>query len=577
MVVLNGIASVVLLSCYFIYTRMYPKKSISFDNILFGISLLPLLSILRVGSYESGDLSLHTSFALPFYDAIREGNFIPVWNQYIVQGYGYPLYLFQYQLPYYLSSLLHFFEFSMITSLKIVLAVSYILSGQAIFHWIKREFASEKGAFVAGLFYLFAPYHLVDMHFRVAIGESVAFALLPLSFLTVRRLYENPTMRRSITAAVVFGLFILSHQAISLLSFLLLGLYGITLTWRSQKRKIFLFYSCFSVTLGIMGTSYYWAPILIESRFTYLLSANTIEFLQPLQLLYSPWRAGLLFQGHYGELSFLIGYAQILVVLLSIFLLLKQIMHKRDRVGIFMVLGLFFFTCFMMLSYSKHIWSAIPVLRGFQFSYRLLLFVAFLTSILATYIVRYIKHTIFVGILCIIVVGTTILNWGNRRMLSYVTDDYIRATMMSSLDKVGPGKTIWVDTDTLPKKEKHIEILSGEATIKDQNRKATMHKYLITVSSDQARFVDYTLYFPSWIVLVNNSVYPFTYSDETAPGRIVWTLPKGEFEVVVELRDTLVRTYTKRLSLFIAGMMVIGFITPQKLSKAHQSGKIKKK
>lgn len=577
MVVVNSIASIVLLLWYFIYTKMYPKKNIPLDKVLFGISLLPLLSMLRVGSYESGDLSLHTSFALPFYDAIREGNFIPIWNQYIVQGYGYPLYMFQYQLPYYVASLFHFFGFSMIVSLKIVLAVSYILSGQALFHWIKKELVSEKSAFVAGLFYLFAPYHLIDMHFRVAIGECVAFALLPLSFLMMRRIYENPTVRRCITGAVIFGLFILSHQAISLLSFLLLGSYGVILAWRSQKRKKYLVYACLSIALGIMLTLYYWAPILIESRYTYLLSTSTIEFLQPLQLLYSPWRGGLLFQGQYGELSFLIGYAHIFIIFLSIFLMLKQKMERRDRIGIFAVLGLFFFTSFMMLSYAQQIWSAIPVLRGFQFSYRLLLFVAFFTSILAAYVVQYIKHKIFVVILCIVVVGTTILNWGNRRALPYITDDYIRTTMLSSLDKVGPGKTVWVDTDTLPKKEKQIEILFGEATIREQSRKATQHKYVITISSDHAGFVDQTLYFPNWFVLVNNSPYPFTYTDNTAPGRIVWTLPKGEYEVVIELRDTLVRTYTKRFSLFIVGLMTVGFFIPQKLSKTLQSDKIKKK
>jgi len=47
--------------------------------------------------------------------------------------------------------------------------------------WLKTEF-NENSAFVGSLFYLFAPYHLEDLHFRVSVGEVLSFAPLPFVF-----------------------------------------------------------------------------------------------------------------------------------------------------------------------------------------------------------------------------------------------------------------------------------------------------------------------------------------------------------------------------------------------------------
>src|SRR3989338_3935244 len=118
MIVINFIASFSLLFGILIYKFIYPRGKFNFLFILILISLLPLISMLRKGTYESGDLSIHVGFATSFYESLMDGNFIPRWSSQIIYGYGYPLFIFVYPLPYYMASLLHFLGFTFINFLK---------------------------------------------------------------------------------------------------------------------------------------------------------------------------------------------------------------------------------------------------------------------------------------------------------------------------------------------------------------------------------------------------------------------------------------------------------------------------
>ncbi|MEK7502564.1 MAG: hypothetical protein AAB609_03485, partial [Patescibacteria group bacterium] len=80
MVLVNIIASLFLLGGVVFYRFVYPKKNINLLFLLILISLLPVISILRKGTYESGDLTIHTSFAISFFESLKDGNYIPRWS-----------------------------------------------------------------------------------------------------------------------------------------------------------------------------------------------------------------------------------------------------------------------------------------------------------------------------------------------------------------------------------------------------------------------------------------------------------------------------------------------------------------
>ena len=165
MVFVNVVASLAVSIIVYLYFKIIPKGKINYILLLFLISLLPLISIGRKGGYESGDLSIHSIFAISFYNSLRDGNFIPRWAGEMYFGYGYPLFIFIYPLPYYIVSLFHLLGFDFTSSVKLLLVFSYLVSGLFMYLWIKI-ILGKIPAFTASVFYLFAPYHLVDMHLR---------------------------------------------------------------------------------------------------------------------------------------------------------------------------------------------------------------------------------------------------------------------------------------------------------------------------------------------------------------------------------------------------------------------------
>ncbi len=269
MVFINSIALLFLLCSLIISIYISPKKKVNLLYLLLALSLLPLISLLRAGTYESGDLSINVYKSISFYKNLTEGNILPQWGDLLNAGFGYPVFIFIYPLPYYIISFFHFLGFSFISSVKLLIAGSFICSGIAMYAWTKED-VGKIPAFVSSIFYLYAPYHLVDTHFRISIGEIISFALLPfLLFCTKKLLTHNGLIWLAITS-VGFSLFILSNQAIALAGSPFILLYSY-FTWRQdKKRKILQIRNVFlAFGFGLLLSAFYWLPAVAESSYTH--------------------------------------------------------------------------------------------------------------------------------------------------------------------------------------------------------------------------------------------------------------------------------------------------------------------
>ena len=580
MIVVNLISSTLLLLGIIVYKYVYPRRNVNLLSLLIIVSLLPLLSILRKGTYESGDLTRHAAFAMSFYESLKDGNLIPRWSSEIIYGYGYPLFLFVYPLPYYLAAFFHFLGFSFVNSLKIILASSFILSGVTMYLFVKEEMKNKFSAFVAGIFYLFSPYHLVDLHFRVAIGEVISFAILPFCFLTIKKMFSKVSYGWFFLSAIGFFFFILSHQAISLISTPFILAYCLYLFSRGSKKKLItLFFSISSLILGGLLACFYWLPVIYEARYTNLLTKGVVSFISLDQLFYSPWMWGFLFQGHKGELSFIIGHAEWSVILLSAFLFFKKLKARFKERNLYLISLISFFILIVLTqSFSNPIWMTVPLLNSFQFSYRLLLLTAFFMSIITGIVIANIPNKFLLISLCLFAVSTTMLNWGNRRMLPLLTDSAILYNLPQDMTKVGPGVTIWADSDKFNISQRivpHIETLQGKANVSEVSRTSTTHEYSINVISENAVFKENTLYFPNWIVKVNGNPYPFSFKNPSYPGIITFDLNKGSHKVGVSFMDTNIRKSSLLVSLLsLIIMSVLGLAILIKKNKIFSSANL---
>lgn len=540
MVVVSIALSIILISGLLFYRFIFPKRKINLLFLLILISILPIISIFRNGSYESGDFNIHIYRAMAFYDSIIEGNTMPSWAKDLNATYGYPLFIFNYPLPYYFLSIIHFLGFGFINSMKIFLALSFVLSGVFMYVWTKKLFKSSIAAFSSSVFYLFAPYHLIDLHFKVAIGEILAFTILPLTFLGIHKLYFKKNLSLVLILSIFLALLVMSHLSIAIFALPFMIGYIIFLN-RKSFNKNFPFQMLYPFPLGLLITSYVWLGSFFLTQYTVVSNSlpKTVYFPTFLELLYSPWRMGFLFQGPNGELSTLIGYTQIFIVAYIFFLLLSRKLPKQHKSNIAFWVTMFVILIFFISPYSKFLWEYSSFLKPVG-SHRLLIISVFCNSILAGYLALYLKkRKLFLYILIFATIFYTILNWGHRRVIPQITDTVLKDNLWRSTSeseghfyanpKWVDNKNLWISK--LPKKR--IEVISGIGEVENISITSTNHKYII-YAKEHLKIQENTLYFPGWRGYINGKEILLFPSNK---GIIQTAIPKGVFKLEVKYED----------------------------------------
>jgi hypothetical protein len=550
MVLVNVIVSAILFCGLLFYKYIFPKKNINLFFLLVLISILPIVSIFRTGSYESGDFNIHIYRSMSFYQSLSEGNLMPSWAKDLNATYGYPLFIFNYTLPYYILSFFHFLGFSFILSMKLFLSINLILSGIFIYLFTKTLFKNNFAAFLSSIFYIFATYHLIDLHFKVVIGEILFFTLLPLFFLSIHKLYKKKSAFHICLSSICFAFLILSHPAISIFAGILTFFYILFLMHQDGLRRK-PFYMIFSFLFASAISLYSWGAPLFLSQYTGVQIMNySLPYFPTLSdLLYSPWRIGFLFQGPKGEISNLLGYSQILVICLSVLFIFRNNLNKYRSHFKFWTLAVLILI-FLVTPYSKFIWENLPYLKvvGPQ---RLLVIVAFIISILAGYLVMNIKTRWITYLLVVLTIELTILNWGQRKVISSTNDQSLQQNLPYSTSQ-GEGhfyaNSKWVDIQDpwfskIP--TSHIEIIRGHAAIKIISRTSTAHIYNIYAKTP-LQLRENTLYFPGWTAQINNidiSIHP------DKQGVISIDAPKGNYVLKLNYNDVSAYKILKLISL----------------------------
>jgi len=541
MVFINIIASLLLVAAVLFYRFVYPKKKINLFILLLFTAILPIISVFRIGDYQSGDFNIHIYRMMSFFNSLKEGILMPSWAADLNATYGNPLFLFNYTLPYYIICLLHLLGISFITATKLYLGLVLYLSAIFMYFLAKETTNNKLAAFSSAIFYLFAPYHLIDVHFRATLGESTIFCITPLLFLFLAKYSKNNKLIYLTLVALLTYLLFLSHPLLAVVIIGICVLYVIFTGLLNKNIKSIL-NQLLSLFIGIVISAYIWGPFIIYSPYMFNYpTTNNVVFYPFNLLLYSPWRFGLLFQGPKGELATVIGYTQLFVVLASIILLLANKFSKKIKKQIMFWIILFLATLFMMYPLSNIFWRYIPTVEVMLILYsRLSLALALFTSIIAGFFVLHFetkKKLIYT--LLILTIGLTILNWGQRTLLPMVNDNALRKNVPYSTLTEGPINyldTIWADSKNpwfskIP--QNHLDILSGKGYVKELSRTTTKHVYLISASTPLT-IRENTLYFPGWQATSNDKIIPI---HPGYRGIISFNLSKGIQHVEVAYND----------------------------------------
>ncbi len=533
-------------------------------SVLFVLSLLPLYDLTHPGLPVTHDGQDHVIRIANFYQNLTEGNIIPRWSSNVNYRFGHPVLMFFYPLPYYVASLFHFFGLSLIDSTKIVFALAYVLSGYAMYLFIKSLLNKEAG-FVAAMLYLFAPYRFVDFYVRGAIGEHVAFLFPPLVLYFLLRLYKKQTYWSFLGGVLSIAGLILSHNAMSLMFLPLILFFGCFLLWKAKFQRKLLFQFLALLTLGFGVSAFFWFPAMFEAKYTLRTIVTAGEyakrFIDPFALFAGPWS-----YGGSGELSVQIGLVQIaLAVAAALFLLSSRKKHREQFLFMLALLTYSLGAIFLMLPASDFIWRHISILQSFQFPWRFLSVIVFTTAVLGALFFHTLPKKItplfLVGIVIILLL-TTYTFWKAKDFL-IESDSFFTRVQRTTTNDTGESSPIWSVRFMETKPKAAIEVIDGKAEVRKLERNITKHSYEITTDS-RARIRENTLYFPGWQVLIDGTPVSIEFQDPRSRGLITFFVERGKHTVSLVFSETKLRHFADILSLFSTLVLVLLYFIPKK-------------
>ena len=300
-------------------------------------------------------------------------------------GYGYPLFNFYAPLAYYVGGVFMLLGFDALLAAKIMMALGVILAG-VFMYFLTREFFGELGGIISGLFYVYAPYHAIDIYVRGDVAEFWAYAFIPLMALGF---YKRSMLIGSIGLAGI----ILSHNLTALMvtPFLLIAILLNCYIALKTKRSFIIYHLSFIILVGLALSAFYWIPALLEMKYTNVLSqiGGGADFRDHFVCIYQLWDSLWGFGGSTSScidgLSFKIGKLHMIASLVAIVLVLFVNKIKKSKRGAIIILSFlgFLLSIFFMLEISKSVWEAIPAMGFFQYPWRFLLLASFFSSLLS--------------------------------------------------------------------------------------------------------------------------------------------------------------------------------------------------
>lgn len=524
-------------------------------------SIFALKDLAKPGFYTNHDGETHTARIAQYYQALGDGQIPPRIAPSLYNGLGSPILTYIYPLPYFLASVVHTAGFSYTDSFKIIMALGFIASGILAFFWLKELFKSEKAAFLGALFYIFVPYRFSLIYVRGSISENTAYAFVPLVLYLLTRLSKKTDLFHIAITAISFCALMLSQNLVFLLTLPLIFLYTIYLAY--PKKFKFLFTVLISFIWGASISAFSYLPIILERgniKFNQIYSLIYADhFVSLKQLLYSPWGYGFSLSGTNDLMSFQIGLAHILVVLIFILILLVS-PSKKLLVLAIVSLSIFAATVLLMIptSLTNFIWQNILPQNLIDYPWRLLGILTILTSLIAAYVAKAIKPGIF---FLLLIFGLVVANRNHVRInqTAIFTDSFFE-NYTGTATQLGEFTPAWRQTTSAPQEKLDtVEATEGTAKFADVTSNSKGINFSAEVLSDSAILTINKFYFPKTEVVVDGQIHDFVITTaqttnlknhKDPSGLLQTALPKGSHIVKVNYKETDLRKIANLISTF---------------------------
>ena len=596
---------------------MFAKLRATLDPFFWLTLLLSIPAaspLMRPGYHWGAHDARHAVYFLYQFDkVIRDGIWYPRWAPDFAFGQGYPFFNIYGPLSSYAGQILLFLGLDITGAVKVVFGLSAILSGLTMFFFVRKLLGAPAGL-VAGVTYVYIPYHLLDMYVRAALAESVAFVFVPLVIWALYEVTTEPRLRNIIFGAIAYAALLMTSNLVTFLLTPFLGLYVLILLLAKGlnfdiiRRGIA---PAAVVILGLALSGIFFLPLAAERQFInldqwvdgdgrFVFSAFFVYFFQ----LFSPhWGFGIATTGPDDDMSFQLGLAPVILFVLS-FWAIPKIEERMVRLTLRFMQGLVIGITFLTLPISLPVWNIIPLSELAQFPWRLLVIIAPGLSILAgAAVAQLAQQNLRQAFLNVLPLTLLII------LASY---PYLQAELRDPERTEGPvslvslfrfqqsadeltGVTAWVkEIPTWSSLAEYVSI-GGELTTRVVNNEVkaadgtvlmglhsfeidSVHEFVWVFAADDAQSIVFQIPFhPGWTATIyedtdpeNSDIFPYGRIGQpinqpeittTDPeGWMVVPVPKGTHFVEIRFTDTPVRILGRNVTIVTVILLALGLI-----------------
>ncbi len=511
-------------------------------------SLFGMKALFHPGLFTAHDIWHQVVRLYYYYQGVNDGQFPPAWIGQLANNFGYPLFLFSYPLPWLIGVPLLKIGFDIPTVIKVLFFLSYMGSGITMYFLINNLLKNKLSALLSSILYLWLPYHFLIIFVGASMGIAFAFTFLPLIFLGINLIKEKTKFGIPILALGLSGMTLshVMHLIFILPAVLIFSLWAFS----STKNKInFLKNTALGLFFWILLSSFYLIPAAyyngftrahLESGFSELYKRNFVNFNQ---LIYSKWGfSPIVNNAKNGEISFQLGFAQwIAVAILVLLMIFKKIPRSSRNLSISMLL-IFTISIFLMLDYSKFIWSFFIKFTVVDFPYRLLLPTTFIASISAGLVLSSFskRKQYLILIFFIFVALYTNRNHINvNQYTNFPISTYLNIETEITTSTYNEYLPLQADAKLLNKPWN--EAIGENLSI--SNVKHTTNLLTFDMDLNKKQIVSLgQFYFPGQTLYVNNKITKF---DTDKEGRISFLALPGKQNITIRYQETLLIKISK--------------------------------
>lgn len=527
------------------------------------IILLPALSgFLKPGFYAAHDAVWHISRFWQFHLSLESGQFPVRWAPTLYFGLGYPTFIVNFHLPYYLMELIYRLGFGPVDTFKILLETSYAASIYFFYLYLRRFFG-KAAAITGAVIFAYSPYRFATMFARGALGEAVAIAFIPLVLLAFDLWRSKNKYAGPFLALSVF-LLITSHTSVFTVFSPILILLIFLAFWKIKRIDWALLGW---LALGLMASSFQLLPAFFEKDLMQFDKVYGRVYQTHFVNLFSVFRLRLF--GADVNTPFQIGVAASVGVIAFLLMGLRRLKLKNymDKLAL-VYMFVFFVGIILMSRFSFILWEQLPFFNLVLFPWRFINLILICGAFLGAYVVdKFRLKIILAAVFIFIAVFPSRHFWKWQGHIP--TDDSYYINYHGTTTAEGEFTPKGVSESIKEHNTPAIEVIEGEAQIIELNNKLNNWQFAVDAKNESVIKLA-NLYFPGWKASIDGKevsiVSDFKNINLDLRGLIVLRVESGYHNVRVHFEETPIRKTGNLLSL-TALVFLFGVFIKRRLSE----------